>query len=180
MLFKKFAEMVNFICYKWKYSNQSWNVLSTDELNIEEKINLIQKQSYWGVLYKSILENFTKFTGKHQCQSLFLIKLQGLAYNFIKIEILAQVFSCEFFEIFINTFFYVTPPVVAFVNLGIRKTRYLFHEARKMCETRFIVMWNNFIICANWWHFVYWAADIRIIYDANIHVHAEAAAGVVL
>ena len=50
MLFKKFAEMVNFICYKWKYSNQSWNVLSTDELNIKEKINLIQKQSYWGVL----------------------------------------------------------------------------------------------------------------------------------
>ena len=42
---------------------------------------------------KGILRNFTKFTGKH------------LAYNFMKKEILAQVFSCEFFEISKNTFF---------------------------------------------------------------------------
>ena len=31
--------------------------------------------------------------------------LQASAYNFIKIEILAQVFSCEFCEISNNTFF---------------------------------------------------------------------------
>ena len=36
---------------------------------------------------KSVLRNFAKFTGKHLCQSL------------------AQVFSCEFCEIFKNTFF---------------------------------------------------------------------------
>ena len=42
---------------------------------------------------KSILRNFTKFKGKHLCQSLFLIKT------------LAQVFSCEFCEISKNTFF---------------------------------------------------------------------------
>ena len=35
----------------------------------------------------------------------FLIKLQAETFNFIKIEALAQVFSCEFFEISKNTFF---------------------------------------------------------------------------
>ena len=39
----------------------------------------------------------------------FLIKFQ--AWNFIKNESLAQVFSCEFCEISKNTFFYGTPPV---------------------------------------------------------------------
>ena len=33
------------------------------------------------------------------------------ACNFIKKETLALVFSCEFCEIFKNTFFYRTPPV---------------------------------------------------------------------
>ena len=38
----------------------------------------------------------------------------GAACNFIKKESLAQVFSCEFSEIFKNTFFYRTPLVAAF------------------------------------------------------------------
>ena len=50
---------------------------------------------------KDVLRNFAKFTGKHLCQSLFLIK----NCNFIKTETLAQVFSREFCEIFWNTFF---------------------------------------------------------------------------
>ena len=48
-------------------------------------------------------------------ESLFLTKLQASACNFIKVETLAQVFSCEFCEIFKNTFFYKTPPVAASV-----------------------------------------------------------------
>ena len=40
----------------------------------------------------------------------FLTKLQASAFNFIKKETLAQVFSCEFCEIS-NTFSYRTPPV---------------------------------------------------------------------
>ena len=43
---------------------------------------------------KGVLRNFTKFTGKHLCQSLFFNK-----------ETLAQTFSCDFFEISKNTFF---------------------------------------------------------------------------
>ena len=43
---------------------------------------------------KGVLRNFSKFTGKHLCQSLFFNK-----------ETLAQVFSREFCEISMNTFF---------------------------------------------------------------------------
>ena len=45
--------------------------------------------------------------------SLFLIKLQAEAGNFIKKETLAQVFSCEFCEISKSAFSYRTPPVAA-------------------------------------------------------------------
>ena len=53
---------------------------------------------------KSAVKNFTKFTVKHPCQSLF-----------IKKETLAQVFYCEFCGISQNTFFYRTPLVAASV-----------------------------------------------------------------
>ena len=52
---------------------------------------------------KSVLRNFTKFTGKHWCQSLFFNKCSPYACNCIKKETLAQVFSCEFHEISENT-----------------------------------------------------------------------------
>ena len=58
---------------------------------------------------KGVLRNFAKFTGKHLCQSLFFKK----ACNFVKNETLAQVFSCEFCEIFKKTFSYRTPLVIA-------------------------------------------------------------------
>ena len=51
-----------------------------------------------------LLRNFTKFTGKYLCQSLFFNKV-ALACNFIEKETPAQVFSCEFCEISKNTFF---------------------------------------------------------------------------
>ena len=57
---------------------------------------------------KGALRNFTKFTGKHLCQSLFF---RLVAFNFIKKETLAQVFSREFCEISKDTFFYQTPQV---------------------------------------------------------------------
>ena len=46
-------------------------------------------------------------------EPIFLIKLR--ACNFIKKETLAQVFSCEFCEIYKNTFFHRTPLVAASV-----------------------------------------------------------------
>ena len=56
------------------------------------------------VLYKKVLKYFANFAGKHLCQSLFFTKAAGfLAFNFIK-ETLAQVLSCEFWEIFKTPF----------------------------------------------------------------------------
>ena len=52
---------------------------------------------------RGVLRNFTKFTGIHLCQSLFLLKK----------ETLAQLFSCAFCKIFKNTLFYGTPLVAA-------------------------------------------------------------------
>ena len=69
---------------------------------------------------KGGLGNFTKLTGKHLCQSLLFNKVADLkpeACNFIKKETVAQVFSCEFCEIFKNTFSYRTPLVAASVNI---------------------------------------------------------------
>ena len=43
-------------------------------------------------------------------------KVEPAAYNFIKKETLAQVFSCEFCEISKNTLSYKTPPVAAFYH----------------------------------------------------------------
>ena len=43
---------------------------------------------------KDVLKKLAKLIGKHLYQSLFLIKLQALACNFIKNETLARVFSC--------------------------------------------------------------------------------------
>ena len=60
-----------------------------------------QKQSPEVSVRKGTLRNFKKFTGKHLCQSLCFNK----ACNFIKREFMAMVFSCEFFEISMNTFF---------------------------------------------------------------------------
>ena len=52
---------------------------------------------------KGVLRNFTKFTGKHLCQSLFFNKV-------------AQVFSREFCEISKNSFF--TEPRRLLLNRG--------------------------------------------------------------
>ena len=52
---------------------------------------------------KGVLGNFTKFTGKHLCQSLFFNKV--------------QVFSCEFCEISKNAFFHRTPLVAVSENI---------------------------------------------------------------
>ena len=69
----------------------------------------IQKQPP-GVFYnKGVLRNFIKFTGKHLCQSLILIKLQAEAYNFIKKETLGNCFPVNFVK-FIRTPLYRTHP----------------------------------------------------------------------
>ena len=67
-------------------------------------------------MMKDVLRNFTKFTGKHLCQSLFFNKVTSLrpeACNFINKETLVEVFSREFCETSKNTFSNRTPLVAA-------------------------------------------------------------------
>ena len=54
---------------------------------------------------KKVLLKISQNSQENTCtRAFFLIKLQASAYSFIKKEILAQVFSYEFCEIFKNTF----------------------------------------------------------------------------
>ena len=48
---------------------------------------------------KGVLKNFAKFTGKHQCQRLFLIKLLAEACNFIKKRLWYRCFLMGFAKI---------------------------------------------------------------------------------
>ena len=74
---------------------------------------IIKKQSPEVFCKKGVVKNFAKLTEKHLRQVLFSIMLQAKAYKFIKNKTLAKVLSCEFCEIFKNTFF-IELPVNAF------------------------------------------------------------------
>ena len=66
----------------------------------------------------------------------FLIKLQAKACKLIKKETLAQVFSCEFCEIFKNNFFYRTLPVAA-------------SDSYRIMQSWWYVLWNvSFADCS--------------------------------
>ena len=62
---------------------------------------------------KDAFKNFSKFTGKYLCQSRFFNKVVVVGIATLLKETPTQVFSCEFWEIFKNTFFYRTPSVAA-------------------------------------------------------------------
>ena len=66
---------------------------------------------------KGVLRNFTEFTGKHLCQSLFFNKVAFLRLaTLLKKETLAQVFFCKFCEVSKNTFFTEHVRTTAFAN----------------------------------------------------------------
>ena len=64
-----------------------------------------------GVFYKkSVLKNFTKFTGKDLCQSLFFDKVAGLRpATLLKKRLWYRCFPVNFAK-FLRTPFYSTPP----------------------------------------------------------------------
>ena len=55
---------------------------------------------------KGVLRNFTKFTGKHLCESLFFNKVAGLACNFIKKRLWHRCFPVNFVK-FLRTPFFI-------------------------------------------------------------------------
>ena len=74
-----------------------------------------------------------------------------VSINFIKKETLSQVFSCEFCEVFKNTFFYWTPLVAAFVHIFLK---FIFPKIRtfpkiwitKTCNFNLVLLKNVFFI----------------------------------
>ena len=56
----------------------------------------------------AVLKNFAVFRGKHLCWSLFLINFRPLGLQLYLKEAPRQVFSCEYCEIFKNSFFIET------------------------------------------------------------------------
>ena len=100
------------ICKIERYLNYILVIINQNILAVLRTFLNLQK-NLWKTLQrycikKGVLKNFVNFTGKHQWQSLFLNKIAGLrpeTCNLIKKEALAQVVSCEIFEIFKNTFF---------------------------------------------------------------------------
>ena len=68
---------------------------------------------------------------------LFFNKVADMACNFIKIETLAQVFSCEFCEIFKNAFSYRLPPVDASAGCKEIPAKMFFYEFGKISKNIF-------------------------------------------
>ena len=68
---------------------------------------------------KAVLKPFVKFIGKHLRQILFLNKVVGLSLQLIKKETLSQVSSCEFCEIFKNTYLIEHLRTTAFENISL-------------------------------------------------------------
>ena len=65
---------------------------------------------------KAILKNFEIFTRKHLCWSFFLIKLQNFRPVTLSKETPTQVFSCEYYNIFKNTYFEKHLPTAASID----------------------------------------------------------------
>ena len=78
--------------------------------NYEKKVYQFNRSSHRRcTVKKGVVRNFVKFTGKHLCRGLFLIKLQAWGLQLYKKETPAQVFSCKFCKISKKYFFYTTP-----------------------------------------------------------------------
>ena len=72
--------------------------------NLTQMKNFMNRSSHRRYFVKTGgLKNYAKFTRKHLCWSLVFRKVAGL--RLAKKETPTQVFSCEFCEIFKNTFF---------------------------------------------------------------------------
>ena len=74
----------------------SYSVLQREIINRRTRPEVFRKK-----LFLKVSQNLRK---KNLRQSLFLIKLQTEPCNFIKKEALTQVFLCQCFEMFKNTF----------------------------------------------------------------------------
>ena len=80
-----------------------WCVISLSSLHNKIYVKSY-RSSHRRFCKKRCLGNFEELTGKHLFQELFFKKLQTEAYNFLKNETLAQVFSWNFAKFLRTTF----------------------------------------------------------------------------
>ena len=91
------CRMVTHVQRSWRHHNEKLKSFNVRSSRPEEFCK------------NGFLRNSTKLTGKHLCRSLYFNSCRRLWHT------LAQVFSCQFCEIFKNKFFYRTPLVAASV-----------------------------------------------------------------
>ena len=95
----------------YSYLSQQRNTCSksaTETLEVtEDKPNesIFTKSSHRRWFYKKMFLNISQISQENTCAKASYLRKLPEACNFIKKETLAQVFSCEFCEIFKNTFF---------------------------------------------------------------------------
>ena len=100
-----------------------------------EELTLSNIRKY--LIVFEIFWNISK--GIHRSSRSGVFCKKGVTCNFIKKETLAQVFSCEFCEIFKNTFFDRTPLVAA--------SEYILLHTRDIQAQLLVLMW---IVAINW------------------------------
>ena len=88
-----------FLFYQFIGSSTTRHFLISKIINHNSYVNkliVVQKYLPRGVLQKSVLKTFRKFTGKHLSQSGLLIKLRAEACSFIKKKLWHSCFSVNF------------------------------------------------------------------------------------
>ena len=78
--------------------------------------------------WKVVPENLLTFTGKRMCGSLFKIKLQACSLQLSTKETLTNMFSCEFYEVFKNTFFKTTSVALSINSFSAKSNCYYFTQ----------------------------------------------------
>ena len=125
---------------------------------LSQQIIFLQKLVSKSYLYIGIFENFESlkvFSSEAVAQR---CSVKKVSCNFIKNETLAQVLSCEFCEIYKNTFFYRTPLVAASVSSmgnpnhnfrqSFQSTTELFKRTNVACFT--CCLPQNFSLKSQW------------------------------
>ena len=116
----------------WKY--EKIDFLSKESLCVDNTHNALIGKQYWnaittGVLHKNVFLKVSQISQENTCVRLScLIKLQADDCNFLKKETLVQVFSCEFFEIFSNTFVTEHLRVIAFKYWKLQLDQYWYFK----------------------------------------------------
>ena len=76
-VFEKSMYILQFICFQNKLNERKVDIIQVS-LKDNLPFSFLQKQPLEVFCKKDVLRNFAEFTGKHLCQSLFLIKLHVL------------------------------------------------------------------------------------------------------